>query len=82
MDADRGQGLNHSILDASNFVDAIARIATTRGKKQDEIASYDEELIKRGAEEVQLSVTTALTVHNWALFMESPLMKHGVTKMS
>ena len=46
------------------------------------MAGYDKELIKRGAEEVKLSVKTTHTVHNWAEFMESPLVKHGVTKMS
>jgi hypothetical protein len=47
-----------------------------------EVAAYNEELIKRGAEEVKLSVKTTHTVHNWAEFMESLLVKHGVTKMS
>jgi hypothetical protein len=46
------------------------------------IAAYNEELITRGAEEVKLSLTTALTVHDWEVFMEAPLMKHGIKKMS
>lgn len=53
-----------------------------KGKKEVLIAGYTEELIKRGVEEVNLSLETALMVHDWAAFMDSPLMKHGITKMS
>ena len=58
------------------------KIQAGHGMKEETIAAYTEEMIKRGAEEVNLSLKTAMTVHDWALFMESPLMKHGVTKMS
>jgi hypothetical protein len=63
-------------------VAAIAKIKTEEGKKEELIAGYTEEMIKRGAEEVNLSIKTALTAHDWTVFMESPIMKHGVTKMS
>jgi hypothetical protein len=63
-------------------VDVVVKIHKGQGRKGELISTYTEELIKRGAEEVTLSVKTALTVYDWALFMESPLMKHGVTKMS
>ncbi len=53
-----------------------------QGKKEELVAASTEEMIKRGAEEVNLSLKTAVTVHDWAVFMESPLMKHGITKMS
>jgi 2-polyprenyl-6-methoxyphenol hydroxylase-like FAD-dependent oxidoreductase len=82
LKAVRGQGLNHCILDASNLIEAVNRIRSADSTREAEIASYEKELIDRGAEEVNLSVETALTVHNWPQFMESPLMKHGVTKMS
>jgi hypothetical protein len=55
---------------------------TENDKKGELVTAYTEEMIKRGAEEVKLSLATALTIHDWALFMESPLMKHGVTQMS
>ncbi|PMD29619.1 FAD/NAD(P)-binding domain-containing protein [Hyaloscypha variabilis F] len=78
----RGQGLNHCILDASNFVAAVVKIKQEQSKKEELIEAYTEELIKRGGEEVNLSLKNALTVHDWKVFMESPLMKHGITKMS
>jgi len=77
----RGQGLNHCILDASNLIDTITRIESDSSRKE-EISGYEKELIHRGAEEVKLSVETAMTVHNWSQLMESPLMRHGITKMS
>jgi 2-polyprenyl-6-methoxyphenol hydroxylase-like FAD-dependent oxidoreductase len=79
---DRGQGLNHCILDVLNLVEKIQKIQNGEGAREEEIVAYEKESISRGAEEVQLSVKTALAVHNWAEFVESPLMKHGVTKMS
>jgi len=82
LEPDRGQGLNHCILDASNFVATMARVKMDQDKKEVLISDYTEEVTKRGAEEVHISLNTALTVHNWTEFMESPLMKHGITKMS
>ena len=46
------------------------------------ITAYDEELVKRGAAEVNLSVKNALMVHDWDSVMDSPAMKHGIKKMS
>ena len=65
-----------------NFVDAIMKLQAEQGTKEELIASYNTELIQRGAEEVRLSVKSALMVHDWASLMDSPLMKHGVTKVS
>jgi hypothetical protein len=82
LESDRGQGLNHSILDASNFVAAAVKIKKEQGEKEELVAAYTEEIVKRGVEEVKLSLKTAVAVHDWEVFMESPLMKHGLTKMS
>lgn len=58
------------------------KIQTGPGVRETDMIAYEKEMLERGAEEVQLSVKTALTVHDWTRFMESPLMKHGVTKIS
>jgi hypothetical protein len=60
----------------------VVKLQTKHSKKEEVIAVYNEEMIKRGEEEVKLSLETTMTIHEWKLFMESPLMKHGVTKMS
>ena len=77
---DRGQGLNHAVCDAANLVDAVLNRGTE--SLEEAITAYDEELVKRGAAEVNLSVKNALMVHDWDLVMDSPAMKHGIKKMS
>jgi hypothetical protein len=74
--------MNHCILDASNLIDSILKIQADLESQGMAIATYEDELVSRGQEEVQVSVKTAMTVHNWDQFMNSPLMKHGVTKMA
>lgn len=64
------------------MVAALEKIYIDQSGKEEAIAAYTEEMVKRGGEEVNLSLKTAMTVHDWAVFMESPLMKHGITKMS
>ena len=61
---------------------AVVKVKREQSSKEDSLNAYTEELIKRGGEEVNLSLKTALEVHDWEVFMESPLMKHGITKMS
>jgi len=63
-------------------VAAVVKVKREQSSKEDSLNAYTEELIKRGGEEVNLSLKTALEVHDWEVFMESPLMKHGITKMS
>ena len=79
---DRGQGLNHAVCDAGNLVERIVGVAKGEEGKEVAIAAYGEEVVKRGAAEVQLSVKNALMVHDWKMVMESPAMKVGIKKMS
>jgi hypothetical protein len=48
-----------------------------RGRKDELITKYTDDMLSRGAEEVKSSLRTALTAHDWELLLESPLMKHG-----
>lgn len=79
---DRGQGLNHAVCDAGNLLEAITSIAKGQQNREEAITAYDEEMVKRGAAEVNLSVKNALMVHDWKKVMESPAMKVGIKKMS
>lgn len=74
--------MNHCILDASNLMDSLLKIQADPESQELSIATYEDELISRGQEEVQMSVQTAMTVHDWEQLMNSPLMKHGITKMA
>jgi 2-polyprenyl-6-methoxyphenol hydroxylase-like FAD-dependent oxidoreductase len=79
---DRGQGLNHCIVDATNIVKAL--VSTQAPENPTSLASaitaYDEELVKRGADEVETSRKNALLVHDFNKFMDSPVMKVGYAK--
>ena len=84
MTADRGQGLNHAVCDVGNLLEAIKSMYLS-GKAtapEEAITEYDEELVKRGSAEVNLSVMNCLMVHDWNQFMNSPAMKVGINKMS
>lgn len=41
------------------------------------MASYDQDIIARGGEEVRVSKVNTEMVHQWENLMESPLMKSG-----
>jgi 2-polyprenyl-6-methoxyphenol hydroxylase-like FAD-dependent oxidoreductase len=77
---DRGQGLNHCICDAANFVKAIKEVRVSPAKRAEAISAYEEELVKRGSDEVQVSLKSAILIHDWEKFMESPVMKKGYVK--
>src|SRR5205814_4910249 len=66
---DRGQGLNHCICDAVNFVKAIKELRASPANRAKVISAYDEELVKRGSEEVQVSLKSAIIIHVWEKFM-------------
>jgi len=79
---DRGQGLNHSIVDAHHIVAAISEVQSGQAELPEAVSAYDKEMVTRCAEEVRLSVETGLMVHDWPRLMESGIMKHGLGKMS
>jgi hypothetical protein len=73
MFADRGQGLNHAICDASHFVAGESSL-------KDAITAYSEEVVRRGADEVLISKQNAIMMLNWDQLMESPMMKRSLQK--
>jgi 2-polyprenyl-6-methoxyphenol hydroxylase-like FAD-dependent oxidoreductase len=76
----RGQGLNHCICDAVNFVKAVKAVHASPANREEAISAYDRELVMRGSEEVQVSLKSAIMVHDWEKLMESPVMKKGYVK--
>lgn len=79
MTYQRGQGLNHSLTDAGKLFDAIKAI-TEGGDRSELITSYEREMIARGGEEVRISTTNTIMMHNWEKVMKSPIMNVGMTK--
>lgn len=61
----RGQGLNHGIADAHHFIKAILDIKAGTRTKIIAMEEYNDELVKRGADEVETSRRNALLVHDF-----------------
>ena len=78
--ADRGQGLNHAINDCVNFVAALQKVQKGEACLEEAISAYDDEVVKRGAEEVVTSKQSGLMLLNWDQFMNSPVMKAGLKR--
>lgn len=77
----RGQGLNHAIQDAHNFVQGMAKLKICPGVTRAEIVDeYSEDVVKRGAEETLLSTKNGYMMLAYDDFKESPYMKHGLSK--
>ena len=77
----RGQGLNHAVLDARNFVDAMVRVRDGEGLEE-AIEKYADEVVRRGAEETKLSREQGIMVHDWERMLEAPILKHSVNRVS
>jgi 2-polyprenyl-6-methoxyphenol hydroxylase-like FAD-dependent oxidoreductase len=80
--ADRGQGLNHAINDVANLVAALKKVASGELSQEKAISEYEEEVIKRGADEVAASKQTADYLLGYHKIMESALMKQGMARNS
>jgi 2-polyprenyl-6-methoxyphenol hydroxylase-like FAD-dependent oxidoreductase len=80
MTPQRGQGLNHAICDAANIVAALGKVQKGELSLNDAISEYDTEMVKRGGDEVQVSLVNTQMFHNWKSIMQSPLMRRSVEK--
>ncbi|KAK4450213.1 hypothetical protein QBC34DRAFT_77606 [Podospora aff. communis PSN243] len=55
----RGQGFQHAIVDADNYVDALIKIRDAGETKEAVFAAYNEEMVERGAKAVVQSLKEA-----------------------
>jgi 2-polyprenyl-6-methoxyphenol hydroxylase-like FAD-dependent oxidoreductase len=78
--AERGQGLNSAIKDASELVIQIADFVQSRKTKLEAIEAYEKEMIGRTGTEVRLSAENTRMVHVWDEVMQSPLISKGFAK--
>ena len=78
----RGQGLNNCLNDAYNLVTGL--IEVSKGEKDIDkfLTAYGDEVVDRGAAEVATSKKQSMMVHEWEMFMSSPLMKIGTDPIS
>jgi FAD binding domain len=74
----RGQGGNNALRDAERFVSAILEVRDGKKTLVDAVDGYDEEVLTRGAQEVEMSAKQTHAFHDHAAFLQSPIMKHGI----
>lgn len=79
MPPNRGQGCNHAINDALNFVRSVKAIAAGADQAKT-IQAHSDEVIERGAQETRLSKETAEKTVDYAHFMDHGMVKHGLER--
>ena len=78
----RGQGLNHALEDAARLVAALtAAFKDETQTLQTAIAAYEQEMVRRGGEEVETTARAATAAHEWSILTQSPMFKHGANKV-
>ncbi|KAF2750541.1 hypothetical protein M011DRAFT_516914 [Sporormia fimetaria CBS 119925] len=77
MSFQRGQGLNHSLQDASNLRDAIVMIQQGADWKE-MITALEEEMTARGGKEVEDGNANSDLLHDGERVKQSPLFNRGV----
>ncbi|GKZ20517.1 hypothetical protein AbraIFM66951_005841 [Aspergillus brasiliensis] len=80
MTYQRGQGLNHSITDAANLVEAVRRIVSGEATQAGAIKEYEDEMIARAGSEVGLSTVNTAMLHDWHKVLQSPVMTSGMQR--
>ncbi|KIM30786.1 hypothetical protein M408DRAFT_270199 [Serendipita vermifera MAFF 305830] len=81
MPPHRGQGLNHCISDAMNLVTALKSVygpSSSPVSLKVAILDYDTEVVKRGSEEVETSLKSAILIHQ--KMTEAPVLNQGYAK--
>lgn len=80
----RGQGGNHAVQDAYNFVEMVKKIAEAKENRAElqkqVIREYSDEVAKRGAAETELSMKNGKFMMGYSEFKNSPYMKQGLNR--
>ncbi|KAL2424170.1 FAD-dependent monooxygenase phnB [Exophiala dermatitidis] len=79
---DRGQGANNAIRDCERFVSAMVKVKSGDLTLAEAVAEYDRDVITRGRQEVEVSRAQTDAFHDYAAFLESPIMKYGIRPIS
>lgn len=78
----RGQGLNHALEDAARLVTALTAVFKDGTQSlPDAVAAYEEEMVARAGQEVEVTSRAARAGHDWNLLTQSPMFKHGANKV-
>ncbi|KAH9878828.1 hypothetical protein J1614_002262 [Plenodomus biglobosus] len=80
MTYQRGQGLNHSLIDAGKLRDALVMLQSGADDRRNVITAFEAEMIKRGGAEVRDSTANTKLLHDWENVKLSPLFTRGMSK--
>ncbi|EXJ91877.1 hypothetical protein A1O3_00427 [Capronia epimyces CBS 606.96] len=78
----RGQGANNAICDSERFVAAMVKVQSSEATLAEAMAEYDRDVITRGRQEVEVSRTQTEAFHDYANFLNSPVVKYGIKPIS
>ena len=78
MCPDRGQGANNAIRDSERFVNAMLKVKAGEMSLAEAVSEYDEDVISRGRQEVEISRVQTVAFHDHARFLDSPVVKMGI----
>ncbi|OSS53927.1 hypothetical protein B5807_01314 [Epicoccum nigrum] len=73
----RGQGANNAFFSAHSLVEALKSVHDGSATLKEAITAYDESILKRGANEVQISKSQSFYTHDWPNFINSPVITLG-----
>ena len=79
MPPHRGQGLNNCIADIAKLMEGLLAVKDGSMKLKEAVDEYEEEMIPRAAQEVMASLGNARAILHFDTFMNSPLMKQGLS---
>ncbi|KIW12086.1 hypothetical protein PV08_09360 [Exophiala spinifera] len=74
----RGQGANNAVKDSKMFVDAMVKVKSGKLPLVEALAEYDQDVMTRGRQEVEISRVQTEAFHDHARFLDSPVVKHGI----
>ena len=82
MTFQRGQGLNHALKDSYELRKRIEGLWDSGGFAAEQrvaaITAYEDEMRRRGGEEVRLSEANSVAMHDWEKVMQNPSMNKGM----
>jgi len=78
----RGQGANNAIKDSERFVAAMVKVRSGEVPLSEAVSQYDEDVISRGRQEVEISRLQTEAFHDHANFLNSPVVKHGIKPLT
>ena len=69
--------MNHGIADAVKLVRQLTAVSRGEQTQKAGVDAYQEEMIARSGEEVQLCIGNTEMLHDWNRALQSPLLTRG-----